>query len=479
MSYRKPLLIQNNPGQGIAQAIAGAGKEIANSVADYNIQQREDLAVREARIAQQKAKDDADGLRMQSELNSDSQDFLDAGNEVKIQLGEQYNSFNEEIYSFQEQIKNGSANNLSPKTMQELNKGLVGARNKKQVMKDFIAGVGMDKEEAPNFAEGGYQFNTDGKGKPDMAFGYNRFLQNVPGYTITTKKGENNDFKVILNTPDGEHELPYKDIASGNWEPMVKVPQVFEGVTKAVEDFTGAIKGRPKGTNSINQGDLDGALNIYNAQSEQVMSQLKGYSKTNLNKFRGALSQQLGYDDGKIADMITEMQSTSPDAAWKEVDQAVKEKVAMSIARNSGMELQADGKFIEMKEEAEPTVTKLTQSEKYEKGWNEVTTTAFDKVKGDFTKTDALKEIFGISNGGAYGSETVANVEYGADSMIITLNKEGMGAVDKETKTAPPVKIVKKYNNLADMTDVMLNVLGSKGNALMARRLATGIVNNK
>jgi len=39
MSYRKPLLIQNNPGQGIAQAMAGAGKEIANSVADYNIQQ--------------------------------------------------------------------------------------------------------------------------------------------------------------------------------------------------------------------------------------------------------------------------------------------------------------------------------------------------------------------------------------------------------------------------------------------------------
>ena len=102
MSYRKPLLIQNNPGQGIAQAMAGAGKEIANSVADYNIQQREDLAVREARIAQQKAKDDADSLKMQVELNSDSQEVLDAGNEVKIQLGEQYNAFNEEIYSFQE-----------------------------------------------------------------------------------------------------------------------------------------------------------------------------------------------------------------------------------------------------------------------------------------------------------------------------------------------------------------------------------------
>ena len=63
--------------------------------------------------------------------------------------------------------------------------------------------------------------------------------------------------------------------------------------------------------------------------------------------------------------------------------------------------------------------------------------------------------------------------------MIITLNKEGMGAVDSKTKVAPPVKIVKRYDSLADMTDVMLNVLGSKGNALMARRLATDIVNNK
>ena len=479
MSYRKPLLIQNNPGQGIAQAIAGAGKEIANSVADYNIQQREDLAVREARIAKQKAEDDADALRMQEELDSDFQDVANASDEVKIQLGEQYNGFNEEIYSFQEQIKNGSANNLGQKTMQELNRGLVDARRKKQTMKDFIAGVGANKEEAPNYAGGGYQFNADSDGNTEMAKGYNRFLQNVPGYTMTTEKGENNNFKVILNTPGGKHELPYKDIASGNWEPMVKVPQVFEGVNEAVGDFTDSIKGRPKGTNSINQGDLDGALNIYNTQSEQVMGQLKGYSKTNLNKFRGALSQQLGYTDDQIKDMLKVMQSESSENAWKEVDQAVKEKVAMSIARNSGMELQADGKFTEMKEEAEPKVTKLTQPEKYERGWNEVARTAFDKVKGDFTKTDALKEIFGISNGGAYGSETVNNIEYGADSMIITLNKEGMGAVDSKTKVAPPVKIVKRYDSLADMTDVMLNVLGSKGNALMARRLATDIVNNK
>lgn len=479
MSYRKPLLIQNKPGQGIAQAIAGAGKEIANSVADYNTQQREDLAIKEARIAQQQAEDDAALLKMQVELNEATQEDIKAGEDVKIQLGTIYNGFNEEIYSFQEQLKNGSANNLSQKSIQELNKGLVIARKKKETMKQFIAGVGADKEEAGNYAGGGYQFNTDGNSSTAMASGYNRFLQNVPGYTINTKKGENNDFKVILNTPDGEHELPYQDIASGNWEPMVKVPQVFEGVNEAVGDFTKAIKGRPKGTNSINQGDLDGALNVYNTQSEQVMSQLKGYSKTNLNKFRGALSQQLGYNDEQIKNMITGMQSTSPGDTWKEVDQAVREKVAMSIARNSGMELQEDGKFTEMKEEAEPKVTKLTQPEKYEQGWNKITTTAFNKVKGDYTKTDALEEIFGISNGGAYGSETVNNVEYGADFMTITLNKEGMGAVDPKTKIAPPIKIVKRYDNLADMTDVMLNVLGSKGNALMARRLATDIVNNK
>ena len=132
MSYRKPLLIQNKPGQGIAQAIAGAGKEIANSVADYNTQQREDLAIKEARIAQQQAEDDAALLKMQVELNEATQEDIKAGEDVKIQLGTIYNGFNEEIYSFQEQLKNGSANNLSQKSIQELNKGLVIAREKER-----------------------------------------------------------------------------------------------------------------------------------------------------------------------------------------------------------------------------------------------------------------------------------------------------------------------------------------------------------
>lgn len=461
MSYRKPLLIQNRPGQGIAKAAADAGNAIGTAIVDNITAEAEEQKLRDERIELEQATQNAQDVKDAIAKNEENSQFAEDAESTRANLGEDFNANNEDIYSLTRTLRN--SDELSKEQIDGYAKQLVDARGRNQQLKDFIGGVAADSEESNQYQEG--KLSLAGGA---MEKAYNGFLNKLPGYSLKTERVDGK-MSVSVVTPDDTYELPYASIADGSFSPYVVTPDIFKGTDKVYQDFNKSVKSRSgdEGENNLNQSDADGMTNVFNSQVSSISSRLLGMSQGNIRQFEVALKSNLGFSEEEVKQYVSGLSDAKTNSEYtQKLRDAVGSNLKPKIALNTGLSFK-EGKFevpaaeVDASKDSNTTNTILndqyTQAQQV-KMVGEIDTRAEELIKGNNFNMGNMAGFFGLSSSSKFFKGKSMSA---ADDMAIDPSNKTI--TFSFYKSGDPNDATKTVFDLTKVGDVMELLSATRG----------------
>ena len=357
MSYRNPLIIQNNPGGNIGQAANQAAASIQNSI----LKRMEDQE-RKAK-EQEEARQRADALEIeQMKLSSTERDTARAALEGQAYSKQSMGYF---YQSSEQKFKDGLTvadqnQDLSVRKAAQLRVNDENTFQSNQVSVNAALGEDKQSYDKLKLEKTSLYFNGP------MGKAYTSFLDGVDGYKMEGKRNGTNWEQYIIDPDGNKFLLPVDKIKEGTWDGFVQTPDIYSGMRDTAKEYNTAISTRLNSNDQWQAEDFDKANVIIGDNVMKAQADFTSYLKSNQVKAEAFLENTLRIDKGKMSeygfgsnknlmDALTSGDGPQFKSAMELVNNEIRDDVESQWLSTNGVyrELQEDGSYTVKKYEAQ------------------------------------------------------------------------------------------------------------------------------
>ena len=323
MSYKNPLIIQNNPGGNIGQAANQAADSIQNAIL-FRI---EDQERKEKERAEKKLADDAleiEQTKIRATENAAARQLMDStaysdnmevafttGLETKNKYGIIANNPQEDLLVRKAAVQKVADEDQFQQNMIGVNAAL--GEDKKMYDKDKLDGKSM--------------YFNGGVGKA-----YGQFMDGNPNYKMVGKRDGLNWIQTITNEETGESfELPVDKIKDGTWDAYIDTPDIYKGFNDQAKEYNTAINQRLNARGEWQEQDFEKANVLIGNDIMKAQADFDSYLKNNQLGAEAFLENTLMIEKSKLADFGGTNKGLM-DALTSGVND--KQKAAMALVNN-------------------------------------------------------------------------------------------------------------------------------------------------
>ena len=346
MSYRNPLIIQNNPGGNIGEAANKAATSIQDAIL-FNMAKQEK---KQEEIARKQAIDDANAIAAAKESSTEEADARKAlnANEYSAEGMDAFNLSSKTKFDANQIVSNVNATREDRLAAQNA----INAENTfQQNQVGALAYFSEDKAELADLRTKGNVYSMKGLG--DV---YVRFLDGDPNVKLSGKRVGNNWVNTL--TENGvTYELPTDKIKDGSFEAFALTPDLYDGVDAQAKEINAARNKREKGMREFTPNDLSGITEAVNVNIDKAAANFDSYLKMDPIKARAVLSNSVYPEKTKkdIDLLMDDLQAGGIKGATAQIKvrEELKKDIEYKWGMNTGVFRNDNGEFEVMKQETE------------------------------------------------------------------------------------------------------------------------------
>ncbi len=359
MSYKNPLIIQNNPGGNIGQA----ANQAANSIQNAILFRIEDQERKEKERAEKKLAADA--------LEIEQTKLIATENAAARQLmnSTAYSNNMEAAFSAGLETKNANQIKANDITVDLVDRKIAiqNVANEDQFQQNMIgvnAALGEDKKLYDKDKLDGKSMYFNG----DMGKAYGQFMDGNPDYKMTGKRVGLNWTQTIINEKTGESfELPVDKIKDGTWDAYIDTPDIYKGLKDQAKEYNTAINQRLNARGEWQEQDFEKANVLIGNDIMKAQADFNSYLKNNQLGAEAFLENTLMIEKSKLADFggtneglmkaLTSGVNDKQKAAMALVNNEIRDDIESTWLSTNGIYREADGDAFKVKKFEAPVVT--------------------------------------------------------------------------------------------------------------------------